>query len=372
MTGVRNLVNLSEIGLYALNENTYAFNLNRTEMIQILLDQSYYSKISSEVKRYENNFGEYDYSSVSNIGMIYLYIHRKQGKRKDKTKKEYGRELLQFIEYFTLHNIFDIRSLKRSQMEDYQIWLEEKYEKRKTQAKKITILSSFLKWCFEENYLERDLTRGLAGVSLDKAQIPDREISPEALSSSLHFFDNDPKFQGLLLLLATSGLRLNEVVTPDWKDLYWDQERRKYYVRTKTKRDGERHAHIRNEVFQLLTEYRRRLGLATEIDPTDQTPFYPNRYGKRYTLTSLSALVSKKLAAANLRTESHHKATAHFLRHYFARAAFNNGASIGMIAKTLDHKSTQTTENYLSRELKKENDVSDFVSIPGFNGWNRL
>lgn len=315
----------------------------------------------------ENHSGEYDYSAVSNIGMIYLFLHRKDGNRLDKTKKEYASILIQFMEFLSTKNISDLRVMKRSEVEDYQNWIEDMYEKKKTQAKKITVLSSFLKWCYEEDYIMKDLSRGLSGVTLDRNQIPDREISPSTLGKSLHYFDNDPKFQGLFYLLSTTGLRLNEVVTPDWRDLYWDDVRGKHYLKTKTKRGGERHVHVRPDVLGLICEYRKRLGINIQIDPNDSSPFFPNRYGKRYTLTSLSAQVSKKLHVAGLiTTQNYKKTTAHFFRHYFARTAFNNGAPIDLISKTLGHKSTRTTENYLSRELKKENDVSDLVTVPGF------
>jgi integrase len=172
-----------------------------------------------------------------------------------------------------------------------------------------------------------------------------------------------------MMLLATTGLRLNEVITPKWRDLYFDSVRKKYYVRTETKRDGVRHAMIKEYVLQELLEYRRRLGLSTTLDSTDHSPFYPNRSGKHYLLTSLSAIVTKKLAAANLQTTQDHKTTAHYFRHFFARRAFESGASTDRIAKTLGHSTSRITEeNYLHRELKKEFDVSDFVELTGFEG----
>lgn len=53
-----------------------------------------------------------------------------------------------------------------------------------------------------------------------------------------------------------------------------------------------------------------------------------------------------------------------FLRHYFAPTAYANGAPTDYISETLDHSSTKITkENYLSRQMKKERDVSDFVEL---------
>lgn len=342
-------------------------SLSDPQLIHKLTDDSFYSHIYSSIADSENEHGEYNYEQLSNVGMVYMFLHRKNGNRKKRTMIEYARELIQFLRQVLRSSISDIRHLKRSQIEAYQEWIEIKYPKKKTQSKKIAILSSFLTWCFDEKYLKRDLRRGLAGIIIDKKQIPDREISPSSLQAAIHFYENDPKFLSLLLLLATTGLRINEIITPDWKDLYFDSIRKKYYLRTNTKRGGERHAHIKKYVLQKLMEYRKRLGLSIVIDPFDETPFYPNRNGKRYLLTSLSAIVTKKLAAANLLTERNQKTTAHYFRHYFARSAYNSGASVDKIAKTLDHSTSRTTEdNYLSRDIKKENDVSEFVNIPGY------
>ncbi|KRE47223.1 tyrosine-type recombinase/integrase [Paenibacillus sp. Soil522] len=361
----------SELQLYTNNDIQSLEYLYDPQLIHRLTDDRFYAVIYSSIFASENDKGDYDYAPLSNIGMVYLFLHRRNGSRNPRTITEYARELLQFLRKVTENEISDFRKLKRSQIEAYQEWIECEYPKKKTQAKKIAILSSFLSWCFDEKYLNRDLTRGLTGVTLDKSQIPDREISPASLQAAVHFYKDDPKFKSLMLLLASTGLRINEVITPMWKDLYFDSIRNKYYVRTKTKRGGERHAHIKDYVLQELQEYRRRLGLSTTIDPNDESPFYPNRNGKHYLLTSLSAIVTRKLAAAKLRTDLNQKTTAHYFRHYFARAAYNSGAPVDKIAKTLDHATSRTTEdNYLSRDIKKENDVSEFVVIPGFEERN--
>ncbi len=346
------------------NQEQPSFLISDSSLIHKLTDDSFYQVVRLHLLDSENDEGNYNYSSVSNIGMVYLFLHRRGVKRKANTKTEYARELLQFLRRIDDNGLSDIRNLKRRQIEAYQEWLAVSYPKTKTQAKKIAILSAFLSWCFEEGYLKRDLTRGLVGVKVDKKQIPEREISDTSLQTAIDYYSHDPKTRSLIMLLASTGLRLNEIVVPKWGDLYWDAGRKKHYLRTPTKRDGERHAHIKDYVLSELIEYRRRLGLYTTIDPNDDSPFYPNRNGRHYLLTSLSANVTKKLAAAALTTTKNQKATAHYFRHYFARQAFNNGAPTDRIAKTLGHSSSRITEeNYLSRELKKEHDVSDYVDI---------
>lgn len=96
----------------------------------------------------------------------------------------------------------------------------------------------------------------------------------------------------------------------------FDSKRERYYLRTLTKRGKIRYANIKDYVLEELIEYRKRLGLSSELNPKDQTPFYPNRYGKHYSLSSLSSSLSKKMEEASLTTTLNQRATPHYLRHF--------------------------------------------------------
>src|ERR1700730_10593830 len=79
-----------------------------------LTDESLFPVMRPYITQREDEHGNYDYSCVSNVGMVYLVIHRRGGSRKANTKAEYARELLQFLRHAVEHDIADIRSLKRS------------------------------------------------------------------------------------------------------------------------------------------------------------------------------------------------------------------------------------------------------------------
>ncbi|MFF2154446.1 tyrosine-type recombinase/integrase [Paenibacillus chitinolyticus] len=101
-----------------------------------------------------------------------------------------------------------------------------------------------------------------------------------------------------------------------------------------------------------------------ELDKKDTSPFYPNRLGRHYSLSSLSSSLTAWMKEAGLVTTQNQRVTPHYLRHYFAQAAFAAGAPIGHIAETLGHSLERTTkENYLRNSLKKQHDVSELVDI---------
>ncbi|GFN33016.1 tyrosine-type recombinase/integrase [Paenibacillus xylaniclasticus] len=337
---------------------------NRNELINALTNNSHYVDLRRSVSAYEDEDGNYDFSQVSNIGMVYLYVHNRDKSRKPKTKEDYIRMLVAFLQYVAVIGKDDIRQLSRFDMETFQNHLEQQYAKSSTLAKKVVIVHSFLTWCYEEGYLQKNIARGLRPVKLVKEEIPERDIDELDLKDAIAFYEDNPKVQSLLLILATSGMRLNEVITPCWKDLYWDRRQRKHYLITRTKRDKIRHVHIKDYALQALLEYRRRVGLRTELNSEDDSPFYPNRLGRRYSLSSLSTYLSKCIEDAGLTTVHGHRVTPHFMRHYFAQTAYAKGAPLDWISETVDHSSTKITkDNYLSRQLKKDRDVSDFVDI---------
>ena len=172
-----------------LSNDTFASHeLMDPHLLRVLSNGEHYSVVHSFISDNEKENGDYNYSDVTNVGMLYLYVHRTEGSRKENTKSEYARELLQFLRNLYGQNITDIRSLKRKQIEVYQKWLANRYPKRKTLAKKITILTGFLSWCFTEGYLKRDLTRGLVGVKLDRGQIPDRDIDMATMEHAIAYY----------------------------------------------------------------------------------------------------------------------------------------------------------------------------------------
>lgn len=333
-------------------------------LVHALMDSQHYLHLRERISAYEDEDGNYDYSQVSNIGMVYLYVHNREKKRKDKTKADYVRTLTAFLQDTVKAGKRDIRDLSRFDMEIFQAQLEQRYPKSNTRAKKIVIIHSFLTWCFEEGYLQKNIGRGLRQVKKIKEEIPERDIEESDLRLAIEFHKENPKVQSLLLILATSGMRLNEVIIPRWGDLYYDRHRKRHYLITRTKADKIRHVHIKDYALDVLKEYRKRVGLGIGLNSGDASPFYPNRLGKRYNLTSLSTYLSEQMAAAGLTTVHGNRVTPHFMRHYFAQTSYANGAPLDWISETVGHSSTKITkENYLSRQLKKERDVSDYVDL---------
>ena len=82
--------------------------------------------------------------------------------------------------------------------------------------------------------------------------------------------------------------------------------------------------------------------------------------GKPYSPKYLSQFVIDKIRETNLPflEGRHGNISPHFFRHYFAIQSLINGADIYRIQQTLDHESIKTTEIYLEKMVKKENNAA--------------
>ena len=331
------------------------------ELLSTLLTPAYVESIKERI--YDEKAGEYDYSRLSNLAMIYLFAHQKKNafeSKKHKTVKEYISELLMFLQDVQ-NTVGDVRNLDRRQMEAYQETIVKKY-KRTTAARKITIIKGFLKWLYKVKYLDKDITIDMAGASVRVKDRPDRSLQTHEIQKVIDHFHDNVKVVSLIALLATTGLRIAEISKAIWGDLEWDDEVGGYFLKVIGKGDKLREAYIHEEVLDLLREYRKRVGLSDRLDPSDKSPLYPNNHGGFYNSNALSAQLNSYLEAAGVRTEER-KITAHWFRHYFARQADIAGASITDIQRTLGHESLLTTQGYLDRLTSRRLNVGRMVKL---------
>ncbi|MBB3112120.1 site-specific recombinase XerD [Paenibacillus phyllosphaerae] len=344
-------------------------HLSIAELTTALMTPDHASPILARIPTKENKYTKYsDYSSISNLIMLYLYVHRPSRRANKSSKKDYFRQLIPFLQYLYTTEKTDMRELSLYDMKVYQEQLTGKYRKSSTRAKKIILLQAFTAWCFKLGYLTDDLSKGLASVIIKKEEVPEKDINHNELTSAIEFYKANPKIQSLIMILATTGLRLQEIAESKWCDLLVTDSG-KHYLIVQNKRGSTRRVFILNKIIDLLMEYRQTLQLGIKLDKQDPSPFYPNRYGNHYRTSTLSASISKRLSAAGLTTIDGHRITSRFLKHYFAHQTYANGATIEQIRAALDHYhySDRTMNHYLANKLRPEKDASDYVNLEFLN-----
>jgi integrase len=140
----------------------------------------------------------------------------------------------------------------------------------------------------------------------------------------LDYYRSHPFNLGLLTLLATTGLRLQEIAQSRWCDLYYDSGIGEYVLRVKGKRDEIRHALIKKLVFERLQKLRVRKRLSPHIAPSDETPLFTTNRGKAYDFRDLSKYVINiiKQTHFNFIKYKQGNVTPHWFRHYFGVSSF--------------------------------------------------
>ncbi|PCH75105.1 MAG: hypothetical protein COB98_09410 [Flavobacteriaceae bacterium] len=155
--------------------------------------------------------------------------------------------------------------------------------------------------------------------------------------------------KALLVALYSLGLRVNEAVQLDIKDILFDKEL--VYVR-KGKNYKERFVPINNYNVRILEDYL--FDARPEFHKAKQTEaFFIGSQGKRLGSQSMSNRLKALVKHSNNTALEEKKITPHKLRHSIATHFLEQGAPIESIQQFLGHSSLDTTQIYI--HLVKKN-----------------
>lgn len=360
---------------------------NLTEVLNLVLNIDHLSELKQ--KRIENKRNsKLSFENFTDLEMIYYYIHqrkhiREEDDRKENTKREYARELFQFYSHlvnsreFFRQDIEDfnegslLKNLRSWHIENYQDMLSKvKLGKKKDQEgnrlgyspatlhRKLVVLKSFLTWLDEVNYINEPLHNEIYSSSLKEKHIPNKDLYYSEVIQLLEYYKDHPINHCLLTVLALTGLRINEIASAKWKDLYIHPANGKYYLKVIGKNEKEIHALIHNVVFNRIITFRKRRRLTTVLDPNNNGPIFTTNKGKPYSYKYLSNYVTDIIYQTNLPFLKYkeERVTPHSFRHFFAIYSRRQGADVYDIQKRLGHSSITITQRYLDKDADLERD----------------
>ena len=110
----------------------------------------------------------------------------------------------------------------------------------------------------------------------------------------------------------------------------------------------------------LLTEW------LTEIGVDEQTPLFPNRYGRAMSRSGVEDRLQRAVISATDRCKSLETkdVSPHTLRHTTAMHLLQSGVDVTVIALWLGHESTNTTHQYVEADLELKRRVLDKLDEP--------
>jgi integrase/recombinase XerD len=219
-----------------------------------------------------------------------------------------------------------------------------------SQARVLSGIRSFYKYCFIEQIVRQDPTILLESPRLKRA-LPDilsfDEIE-KIIAQIDHSKPEGDRNQAILETMYSCGLRVSEVVNLRISCLHLDVG----YIRVIGKGDKERLVPIGSEAIKHIRIYRQGTRVHIAIKPGHEDILFLNRRGSRLSRVMIFLLLKDLAAQAGIGKNI----SPHTFRHSFATHLVEGGADLRAVQEMLGHESITTTEIYthLDREFLRE------------------
>jgi integrase/recombinase XerD len=229
-------------------------------------------------------------------------------------------------------------------------WISELGLNPASQARILSGIRSFYKYCSIEQIVRKDPTLLLEGPKQKRA-LPDflsfGEI--EAIINAIDLSKPEGgRNKAILETMYSCGLRVSEVVNLRISCLYPDAG----FIRGIGKGDKERLVPIGSAAIRYIGIYLHEIRIHTPPKPGNEDILFLNRRGIKLTRVMIF-LVIKSLARASGISKN---ISPHTFRHSFATHLVEGGADLRAVQEMLGHESITTTEIYthLDREYLRE------------------
>lgn len=256
------------------------------------------------------------------------------------TLRAYDNDLSQFIIFLCGHHeqAVSLNSLSDADIRDFRAWLSRLAMNdagAATRARALSGVKSFLRWLDHEGIMHN------AAIKIVRTpKLPHKLPRPLYEKQAMRVVSEtgngswiDKRNRALFMLLYGCGLRINEALSLDLKDLPHDG-----FLRVMGKGRKERQVPVLKIVEDTLAIYCKSCPFAKE----PERPLFMGIRGKR-----LNQGVFQRVMR-NLRKELGlpETATPHALRHSFATHLMQEGANLREIQELLGHASLSTTQRY--------------------------
>jgi integrase/recombinase XerD len=235
-------------------------------------------------------------------------------------------------------------------LEDFLKWINELGMTPSSQARIISGLKGFYKFCIQEQISAANPTALLESPKLPK-HLPDT-LSLEEIEKIINAIDlstpEGARNKAIIEALYSCGLRVSELVNLKLSCLYFEVG----YVRIIGKGDKERLVPIGSSAIKYIKIYIENVRVHLTVKPGFEDIVFLNRRGRKLTrvmiFTIIKELARKAAIAKNI--------SPHTFRHSFATHLVEGGADLRAVQEMLGHESITTTEIYthLDREYLRE------------------
>ncbi|GBU08123.1 tyrosine recombinase XerD [Bacteroidales bacterium] len=262
------------------------------------------------------------------------------------TVVSYKRDLSQFQDYlYDEYQVSDMSCVQTLQVRRWMAYLMDNAYSSLSVNRKLSTLKSFYKYLLRTACIQKDPVRSLSGPKINKSLphfVRDKEMLDllDSLKSGITFEEQRDSL--ILELFYATGMRCAELLGLQISDI----DMSNHWVRVNGKRNKQRLIPLMESLEELVSAY---LQLREQEVSALSDAFFVRKDGRPLTNYLIYRLVNSKLQSI----EHLKKKSPHVLRHSFATAMLNNGASLNSVKELLGHQSISSTEIYTHTSLEE-------------------
>ncbi|NTS40538.1 site-specific tyrosine recombinase XerD [Flavisolibacter sp. BT320] len=278
----------------------------------------------------------------------YLQLERSLS---DNSIKAYQSDLDKLTQFLLSNDLKKAPSeIELKHLQQFVKWIAELGMMQTSQARIISALRTFYKYCLLEDISTTDPTALLEAPKLKRA-LPD-VLSYDEIESVMAEIDlstpEGTRNKAILETMYSCGLRVSEVVNLQLSQLFLDVG----FVRVIGKGNKERLVPIGSSAIKYIGLYVEHVRVHQAIQKGEEDILFLNRRGKRLTRVMIFLIIKDLVKKAGINKTI----SPHTFRHSFATHLVEGGADLRAVQEMLGHESITTTEIYthLDREYLRK------------------
>ena len=261
------------------------------------------------------------------------------------TIRNYSNDLNDFYTYMNKNNITNEKKITKIIIREYLSSLIEKKYKKKSIARKLSIIRSYLRYLKSKNIITENHAELIHAPKNTKTlpKIIEKKEMSKLLETPKYNYENGTRDQAILEIFYSTGIRVSEMHKIDLNHIDHNQQNIRIFGKGSKYRlvlFGEKcEKSIKNYI-----KYSR-----NKIKSNNLTnALFLNKYGSRLSVRSIQRIVKKYMLMAGIKNNLH----THSLRHTFATHLIEEGADIKVVQDLLGHESPTTTQIYTHTSAK--------------------
>lgn len=263
----------------------------------------------------------------------------------------YVRDIEKFTQFLIENNLeLNPEEIELQHLEDFIKWINQLGMTPASQARIISGLRSFYKYCLQEKISKKDPTALLEAPKLLK-HLPD-VLTFNEIEKMISVIDvstpEGARNKAMVETLYSCGLRVSELVNLKRSCLYFEVG----YIRITGKGDKERLVPIGVSAIKYIKLYLEKIRVHMPAIPGNEDVVFLNRRGRKLSRVMIFTIIKNLAKKASITKNI----SPHTFRHSFATHLVEGGADLRAVQEMLGHESITTTEIYthLDREYLRD------------------